>query len=61
MNAITSGVTPVAKEPPVPFDPNAGEAKGGFPTYPNVYDIETYASFFGGLGVAEPTQFERWI
>src|SRR3954452_18624334 len=61
MNAITSGVTPPANEPPVPFDPNQGEPKGGFPTYPNVYDIETYSRFFGGLGVAEPSQFERWI
>src|ERR1700733_1449148 len=64
MNAITSGIPNAAANAAAknePFDPNAGDGKGGFPTYPNGYDIETYASFFGGLGVAEPTQFERWI
>lgn len=46
------------------FDPNIPtDEKGGFPVFPNVTDIDTYAHFFAGSlgGTAEPSQFERWI
>lgn len=49
------------KAPPQPFNPNIGDEKGGFPVYDNAYDIDTYARYFTGLGVSEPSQFERWI
>jgi hypothetical protein len=39
-----------------PYNPNDGEA-GGFPVYPHVFDVETYANFFLQN---TPTQFETW-
>lgn len=51
-----------AKNAPEVFNPNVGEEKGGFPTFPNVYDIETYAHAFVGFGSSrEISIFERWI